>query len=100
MKAVPDYFSLREYMPNLLTIVLLEFVGRQMAGTGHLPRWIARGFAAVGIFGYAVVGIATWKPATPWEFVEVMLRSMLAMWTVHGLIVVLLPTTYWLYQHL
>ncbi len=95
-----EFFSLRDVLPPLLLIGLLEFVGRQMAGDDGTVLWWARGFAAAGFLLYAGLGIDAWHPKRAGDCLELGVRALLAMGTVHGLARVTLPVLCFLYHHL
>lgn len=99
MRNLLDFFSLKDTVPLILLICLLEFVGGRMTGESNAPRLWARRFAAAGFLLYACLAIAETEPATPSEFLSLSLQALLAMGTVRGLALVTLPVVRFLYLH-
>ena len=100
MNDVLRFFNLGDLVPLLLLIWLLEFVGKQMGGDDTTVLWWARGFAVAGFLLYAGLGIDALHPKRAGDFLEVGVRALLAMGTVHGLARVTVPVICFLYRHL
>ena len=95
-----EFCNLRDVIPLILLIGLLQFVGKQMGGDDTTVLWWARGFAAAGFLLYAGLGIDALHPKRAGDFLEVGVRALLAMGTAHGLARVTVPVICFLYRHL
>src|ERR1051326_8016176 len=91
MQSVLDFFTLNETVPLILLICLLQFVGRQIGGALPAVRWWARGVAGISFIAYAAAGIAAWEPRIAHEFLVISIRALLAMGTMHGLALIIVP---------
>lgn len=100
MESVLNFFRLDDAVPLILLICLLQFVGRQIGGDSEAVRWWARGVAAIGFIAYAAAGIATWEPKIAQDFLNIGIRALLAMGTVHGLALIIVPVLRFFYEHL
>ncbi|HYV34595.1 MAG TPA: hypothetical protein VE988_02760, partial [Gemmataceae bacterium] len=94
------FFHVNELGPLILLICLLQLVGRQIAGSTSIFYRCARGFGAVTFLLYAGFGIEEWKPRTASQFFIIGVQAVLAMGTMHGLAIVILPFLHFLYEHL
>ncbi len=95
-----EFFTLRDTIPLVLLIGLLQFVGSQMAGNNSTVLWWARGCAAAGFLLFAGLGIEAWRPTRAGDFLALGVRALLAMGTIHGLARVTVPAICFLHLHL
>lgn len=95
-----NFFDVRDIVPLVLLIWLLQFVGSCISGNNGTVLWLARTFAAAGFLLYAAVVIDAWRPTQAAAFFVVGVQAMLAMGTIHGLAYVTLPVLCFLYRHL
>ena len=86
MHEILRFFSLKDFIPLVLLIVLLQFVGKQMGGDHPTVRRWARAISERG-------------PRNALNFLGITIQALLAMGTMHGLAQVLLPILYFFYLH-
>jgi hypothetical protein len=99
MRAFLEFFGLREAIATLLLMGLLHFVGGKMSSEVEGPRRWARGLAAVAFLLYGALGIATFDPRSPSEFLTIGVQAVLAMGTIRGLALATLPILHYVYRH-
>ena len=100
MHQLLDFFSLNDWLPLILLICLLYFVGRQVAGDSAADRWWARGFGIAGFLFYVGAGIARWGVRTPTGIFQICVQATFAMATVFGAALVTVPIVRFLHEQL
>lgn len=99
MKAILEFINLEDFVPLALLVIVLCVVGSQMAAVSSTAQRLAKILAACGFVTFAIVGIAEWQAETPWEFLQVVIRSLIAGGLVLGLSLVLLPMLVVVYRN-
>ena len=84
MTSLLDLIRPEEFLALLVLIVLLVFIGQQMARPNALTYQQARRVAATVIVLYCVLGIFAWEPSGVGDLFLILIRALFASGIVFG----------------
>ncbi len=99
MSSLLDIIDPDEFLPLVVLICLLCFLGGQFVVADTEIHRLARRLAAAAFMLYGLCGFIEWLPDSAWGFLSLAIRSLLAAGMVFGLSLLVLPVTDFTYQH-
>lgn len=99
MDAVLDLISFDEFLPLLTLICVLHFMGIQMAHPSEQITLCAKRVTLLALVGYVSCGILTWRPGSAGEYLEIVVRALLASALVNGVAILLFSVVLAVHEH-
>ena len=86
-----DWINLDEFLPLVVLIGLLNFIGGRMAQPTVASVRITRRVAYVVFTLYALAALCSWEVSEPMDFLVIVLRASLATGLIYGLTLIAIP---------